>query len=141
MKLSSSEIILIKKSWSLFRIIDSAIIGDVFYGRLFLEEPSLRKMFPASMNGQYAKLFDMITYFVSRLERRDEIAADIRQLAIRHVNYGVKERHYAVVGHALIWTLMKGLGEDWNPEMKEAWTNCYDYFSQSMIQAVSAKTE
>jgi hemoglobin-like flavoprotein len=40
------EISLIKKSWSIFRDIEPSIVADVFYSRLFLENPELRRMFP-----------------------------------------------------------------------------------------------
>ena len=33
--------------------------------------------------------------------------------------------HYPVVGGALLWTLEKGLGEAWTPEVAAAWTAAY----------------
>ena len=54
-------------------------------------------------------------------------------LAKRHVNYGAKPEHYPVVGAALLWTLEKGLGEAWTPEVAEAWTAAYGTLSGYMI--------
>ena len=59
----------------------------------------------------------------------------VKQLAQRHVGYGVKDEHYATVGEALIWTLEQGLGEDFTPDVREAWTEAYTYFADVMIEA------
>jgi hemoglobin-like flavoprotein len=56
-------------------------------------------------------------------------------LAQRHVKYGVEPKHYEPVGAALLWTLEKGLGTNWNEEVKEAWTLCYVTLSGAMIAA------
>ena len=55
--MTEEQIVLVKNSWKVFRKIDAELIGDVFYSKLFLDNPELRKMFPSSMepqpNGQY----------------------------------------------------------------------------------------
>ncbi|MEP6676414.1 MAG: globin domain-containing protein [Ferruginibacter sp.] len=134
-KMNEAEIILIKRSWSIFRSIDPLLVGDVFYSRLFFKMPALRKMFSASMNVQYKKLVDMLSVIVARLDRLDEITVEIKELAIRHVGYAVKPLHYEVVGDALLWTLEQGLGSDWNEEVKAAWAACYGILSNAMIDA------
>ena len=54
-------------------------------------------------------------------------------LAKRHVAYGAKPEHYPVVGSALLWTLEKGLGEAWTPDVADAWTAAYGTLSGFMI--------
>ena len=54
-------------------------------------------------------------------------------MATRHVSYGAKAEHYPVVGGALLWTLEKGLGDAWTPEVAEAWTAAYGTLSGYMI--------
>ena len=51
----------------------------------------------------------------------------------RHVDYGVEPEHYAVVGDALLWTLEKGLGPKWTPELGAAWTDAYATLSGFII--------
>ena len=43
--------------------------------------------------------------------RLKSMVEKLKELARRHVNYGVENRHYATVGAALLWTLQVGLGE------------------------------
>ncbi|MFA9474286.1 MAG: globin domain-containing protein [Filomicrobium sp.] len=44
----------------------------------------------------------------------------MQDLGRKHVDYGVKDEHYQPVGEALIFTLEKGLGGDFTPEVKDA---------------------
>ena len=125
----------VKKSWRILRNIDPIIVGDLFYAKLFINHPSLRKMFPKNMDEQYKKLIDTISVVVSRLENVDELTDEIISLAKRHVNYGVQTVHYEWVGSALLWTLEKGLGKDWNKQTEDAWIECYSILSTTMINA------
>ncbi|PZR29610.1 MAG: hemoglobin [Citrobacter freundii] len=135
MGLTLEQIQLIKSSWSPFRRIDPKLVGDVFYSRLFLEHPYLRKLFPKNMEEQYQKLLAMMNLIVGRLNQLDKLTEDIKALARRHVRYGVKAEHYTAVGNALLWTLEQGMGKDWRPEVRDAWTACYTILSDTMINA------
>jgi len=133
--MTAQEIAAVKKSWQLFRKIDPQLVGDVFYSRLFLQMPSVKPMFKHSMTAQYEKLVDMLSLVVSRLDRMEEITEEIRELALRHVQYGVRPGHYKLIGDTLLWTLAQGLGRDWTEEMAAAWTKCYKTLSGMMIDA------
>jgi hemoglobin-like flavoprotein len=135
--MTNEEIQLVKHSWKLFRDIDPKVVGDTFYSKLFSDTPSLRHMFPRNMEAQYQKLTDMLSTIVARLEKIDELSDDITALGKRHTGYGVRPGHYKLVGRALLWTLEQGLGMDWTPQLKEAWTNCYAVLSQKMIASAS----
>jgi hemoglobin-like flavoprotein len=123
--MNEEEILIVKKTWKSFRGIDPYLIGDIFYSKLFSDNPALRKLFPTDMHTQYKKLIDMIGIVVAKLDRREELTIDLQQMATRHVKYGVRYKHYSLVGDALLWTLEKGLGKEWTPAVKNAWTKCY----------------
>ena len=133
--MKESDILLVKRSWRVFREIDPAVIGDAFYSKLFSYNPSLRKMFPVNMTLQYQKLMDMINTIIARLDKLNELNDEISAMAQRHVQYGVRPGHYKLVGNALLWTLKKGLGNDWTNEVESAWTKCYSLLSDAMILA------
>ena len=135
--LTQKEIVLIKESWAILRKTDPDTIGDVFYSKLFYDNPELRDLFPPDMGAQYTKLIDMLNILISKLENLDEMKRDIVEMARRHVNYGVKAEHYSMVGKALLWTLQKMLAEKWNDEIRNAWVNCYAILSGTMIAATS----
>ena len=137
--MTEAEIRLVKQSWRTLRAIDPAIVGDLFYSKLFMANPSLRNMFPKKMNDQYNKLMDMLSVIIARLDRMDELKDDIAAMARRHVQYGVRPAHYKLVGNALLWTLRQGLGQDWTLDVEQAWTKCYSNLADTMMRAAELK--
>ncbi|MBC7885377.1 MAG: hemoglobin [Saprospiraceae bacterium] len=133
--MNARQVILVQNSWRLFLSVDPVMIGQVFYGRLFMQAPRLKHLFHISTEDQSKKLVEMLNVIVGRLDRLSELTDDLNALALRHVKYGVKPEHYQTVGDALIWTLERGLGKDWNEDVKEAWTQCYNLLSATMINA------
>lgn len=105
----------------------------LFYDRLFEVAPSVRAMFPDDMTEQRKKLMGTLAVVVNGLSNLGAILPAASALAKRHVDYGAKPEHYPVVGGALLWTLEKGLGDGWTPELAEAWTAAYGTLSGYMI--------
>ena len=105
----------------------------IFYNRLFEVAPAVRAMFPTDMSDQRKKLMSTLAAVVSGLSNLESILPAASALATRHVAYGAKAEHYPVVGGALLWTLEKGLGADWTPQVAAAWTAAYTTLSNFMI--------
>jgi hemoglobin-like flavoprotein len=99
--------------------------ADLFYDRLFEIAPDVRRMFPADLGEQKNKLITMLATAVANLHQIERIIPAVEQLGKRHVAYGVKPQDYQPVGAALLWTLEKGLGADFTPAVKGAWTDAY----------------
>jgi hemoglobin-like flavoprotein len=137
--MKEAEIKLVKSSWRLLKSIDPALIGDVFYSKLFMEAPSVRKLFPKDMVGQQVKLIDMLNFIVHNIDNLDKLTNDITAMAIRHEGYGAKPIHYQKVGEALLWTLKKGLGHDWNNETEKAWQACYNLLADTMVRILKVE--
>lgn len=105
----------------------------LFYDRLFEVAPSVRAMFPDDMTEQRKKLMATLAVVVNGLTNLEAVLPAASALAKRHVSYGAKPEHYPVVGGALLWTLEKGLGEAWTPDVASAWTEAYGTLSGFMI--------
>ena len=133
--MTNKQIDLVKSSWATVATIDPVTVGGLFYNRLFEIAPQLKHMFRNPMPEQSKKLLAMINYVISKLNKLEDILDEVAKLARRHVSYGVKPGHYTIVGEALLWTLEKGLADNWNSEVKEAWTDCYQILSSAMINA------
>ena len=113
----------------------------LFYDRLFEVAPSVKAMFPADMTEQRRKLMMMLAAVVNGLANLQSILPAASALAKRHVNYGAKAEHYPVVGGALLWTLEKGLGKAWTPEVAAAWTAAYGTLSGYMISEAYGRAQ
>jgi nitric oxide dioxygenase len=117
----------------------AATAADLFYGRLFEIAPQVRAMFPDDLGEQKKKLMTMLGTAVAGLNRLDTLMPAVQALGRRHAGYGVKAQHYASVGSALLWTLEKGLGEAFTPEVKDAWATTYIVLSTTMMNAANER--
>ena len=132
--MTNAEIKLVQDSFSkVFPIADKA--AEIFYNRLFELDPNLKPLFKTELKDQGKKLMSMLATAVNGLNNLNEIVPTIQALGKRHKNYKVTKESYATVGTALIYTLSKGLGDDFTPEVKEAWTRVYGVLSSTMIEA------
>ena len=99
--------------------------ADLFYDRLFAIAPEVRALFPDDLGEQKKKLIAMLSTAVTNLHQVEKIVPAVQDLGKRHVAYGVTAKHYEPVGAALLWTLEQGLGADFTPPLKAAWTEAY----------------
>lgn len=113
--------------------------ADIFYARLFEIAPEVRPLFPDEMKDQKGKLMTMLGVAVNGLTRLETILPAVQELGRRHVAYGTVPEHYPVVGEALLYTLEKGLGDDWNDELKDAWAEVYGALADTMIAAAEGE--
>ena len=109
--------------------------GALFYDKLFLLDPSLRRLFHGDIDEQAAKLMHVLAFAVANLEKPDTLLPAVRALGQRHAGYGVETPHYATVGTALLQTLDAGLGDAFTPEVKAAWTTAYTVIAGEMQSA------
>jgi len=135
--MTPEKIALVRSSWQqVLPIKDTA--AALFYGQLFELDPSLRSMFKGNMVEQGRKLMMIINTAVNSLDNLGPILGAVEEMGRRHVGYGVTEAHYDTVGSALIWTLGKGLGEQFTPAVKDAWVETYTTLASAMKQAAYA---
>lgn len=113
----------------------------LFYERLFAIDPALKPLFQnADMRSQETKLMAALALVVGKLRQLDEVIPVLEGLAVKHVAYGVEERHYATVGEALIQTLSLAFAGRFTPELRNAWLTAYGAISGVMI-AAAAKSQ
>ena len=105
----------------------------LFYDRLFEVAPAVKSMFPADLREQRKKLMGTLAVVVNGLGNLETVLPAASALAKRHVDYGARPEHYPVVGSTLLWTLEKGLGEAFTPDVAAAWTAAYGTLSGYMI--------
>jgi hemoglobin-like flavoprotein len=110
-------------------------VAEVFYGRLFELDPSLRPLFRGDMRAQGHKLVHVLEAAVTHADRFSVIAPVVEALGRRHVAYGVREAHYATVRAALVHTLQELLGDELTPATAAAWADLYDLVAGVMMRA------
>jgi hemoglobin-like flavoprotein len=136
-QLHRDQIALVQATWQqVAPIADTA--ARLFYGRLFELEPELRPLFGRTdMEEQRRKLMQMLAVAVAALDRLETLRPALEALGRRHVGYGVEDRHYGLVGEALLWTLEQGLGDGYTRSVREAWTAAYATLATIMRDAAA----
>jgi hemoglobin-like flavoprotein len=129
--LTANDIMLVRASFARVLPVKNAA-ADLFYDRLFEVAPELRRMFPADLHQQKQKLMAMLATAVGGLTDLEALVPKVKALGARHVGYGARAADYNVVGEALLWTLERGLGEDFTPEVRAAWTKVYGVLAATM---------
>ena len=132
--MTESDIRLVRASFAKVVPIAPAAAA-LFYARLFELAPATRPLFRGDLQEQGTKLMAMLATVVASLDRLDDLVPVAQQLARRHLGYGAQPAHYRVVGEALVDTLAKGLGDDFDAETRAAWLAAYDALSSVMIAA------
>ncbi len=111
--------------------------AELFYGRLFELDPSLRSLFKDDIKEQGKKLMAVLKLAVKGLDDLEKLVPVVQELGRRHAGYGVKDRDYDTVAAALIWTLGQGLQEHFTPEVEKAWVEIYTLLADTMKAAAS----
>ena len=106
-----------------------------FYANLFRHDASTKPLFVGNLDLQGRKLVQTLGFIVDHLEEPDALMPAARDLAIRHVAYGVTADQYASVGAALIKTMQQLLGPEFTPEDAAAWSEVYGGLADAMISA------
>ena len=134
--MNPEEIALVQSTWQqVIPIKETA--AELFYGKLFQLDPSLRALFKGDMQEQGRKLMTMIGLAVTSLTRLEQLMPVIQDLGRRHAVYGVTAAHYGTVATALLWTLEQGLGTAFTVDVKSAWTKTYTVLANAMQEAAA----
>jgi hemoglobin-like flavoprotein len=116
---------LVKESWTRFEPVAEQSAG-YFYDKLFELDPGARPLFARTdMRAQGRKVMQMFAEIVRLLDQPEALVNELADLGRRHVHYGVQDDEYDSVGTALLWTLERGLGPVFTPEVRNAWTEAY----------------
>ena len=119
--MTPQQITLVKNSWRNFRQVEPNTVGDLFYSHLMHKNPSLKSIFKYSLERRSKLLFDFLSTIITRLDKINDLEDDIRLGAATNAGYGILPQHYEMIRTALLWTLEKGLENDWTPDVADAW--------------------
>lgn len=137
MSITAEQRVLVQQSFArIVPIADEAT--SLFYERLFQLDPSLRPLFTSDLAEQEQKLIQTLQIAVQGLNNLGILIPVLQHLAVRHVDYGVRNEHYATVGDALLWTLEQELGDEFTADVRAAWLDLYNLIASVMTDAATS---
>ncbi|GHJ46536.1 flavohemoprotein [Catellatospora sp. TT07R-123] len=128
---------LLKESWTLVEEQQDKLAG-YFYARIFLNHPSVREMFPVTMDVQRARLLGAIVSAVQTVDDPDRFDEYLRSLGRDHRKFQVQADQYEVVGAALLESLRTFARDEWTHEYEQAWRDAYDVIARKMLAGAAA---
>ncbi|MEL7086794.1 MAG: globin family protein [Cyanobacteria bacterium P01_A01_bin.3] len=115
---------------------------ESFYSNLFESAPEAKPLFAnTDIKEQQKKLLASLVLVVENLRKGDVLGSTLRGLGARHVQYGALPAHYPIVGGALLQTFEQYLGDDWTPDVKQAWVDAYGAVTELMLDGADYSSE
>lgn len=134
MTLGADEVDLLRRSFQAATR-DMPDLVDLFYRRLFEIAPETRLLFRGDMALQGEKLKSTLGMMIAQIQDIAMLHPMLADLARRHVRYDVVPRHYALVGEALLWAVLRTLGDGFDDRIKGVWRAAYQGIAEAMIAA------
>ena len=113
--------------------VDLEALADEFYRRAFAADPALSAMFTSDPAVQRVRFAAELNEIVLSIRSLDAFVSRARELGARHRGYGVRAGHYRVMGASLLEALASRLGEQWTPELADAWSLAYNLTAETMM--------
>jgi len=135
-QMNSEQTLLVRSSWPAVAA-NADMLTVRFYERLFEIDDSAARLFAGiDMTTQRARLAQALAVVVKSLDDPDRLLPAIAALGKRHAHYGVESHHFDSVGQALLVALADSLGEEFNPDVRRAWTDAYALVASVMRRAL-----
>ncbi|NLU69554.1 globin domain-containing protein [Streptomyces sp. HNM0574] len=115
----------------------SDAVTAYFYALLFVQHPTLRDLFPASMDTQRDRLFQALLTAVKYIDDLPRLTEYLTGLGRGHRKYGTRPEHYPAVGECLLGAIAQYAPESWDDATEDAWARAYTTISQVMIDAAA----
>ena len=134
--MNSEQTLLVRSSWPAVAA-NADMLTVRFYERLFEIDDSAARLFAGiDMTTQRTRLAQALAVVVNSLDDPDRLLPAIAALGKRHAHYGVESHHFDSVGQALLVALADSLGEEFNPDVRRAWTDAYALVASVMRRAL-----
>lgn len=112
-----------------------------FYETLFSTFPQSRELFgKVDMDKQRRALIQSLVRIVDGLDDLESLQTYLRAMGSRHVRYGVKEEHYAMVGKSLLSTFRHFFKENWTSELEDQWILAIGFIADQMLEGAKTVT-
>eukprot|EP00232_Nephroselmis_pyriformis_P018315 CAMPEP_0182901382 /NCGR_PEP_ID=MMETSP0034_2-20130328/29609_1 /TAXON_ID=156128 /ORGANISM="Nephroselmis pyriformis, Strain CCMP717" /LENGTH=853 /DNA_ID=CAMNT_0025035791 /DNA_START=131 /DNA_END=2688 /DNA_ORIENTATION=+ len=142
--LTQERIKIVRRTWGVV-MEDTQSNGERLFQKMFEIAPDLLKMFPfkgddvkdsASLRAHASALITTVGSAVGMLSNMHTVTMTLRSLGEEHAKYGVVESHFVIINVALFWMLEVALGEQWTPDVIQAWKALWEVVIKEMSEGL-----
>ena len=123
---------------SINRILDSeAVLGDMFYNTFLNRYPQVKQYFEGVNLQRQAVMLMMALLVVEQFETQKypTTMRYLKELGAKHREWGIPPETYKYFRDALLDTLSRHLGDDWDDALALQWTSAIDNATEQMLRA------
>jgi len=155
----------VQRSWEKVQELGTAVVGERIYKAFFEIVPEAAECFPihvrmkykewtaeegeegsdlansAALGKLFGKVVNAIGCCVAGLRDVSRLVPLLSSLGARHISYGVEYSFWPALGQAMNKTLRETLGEDFTPEVENAWNVVYGFMSSIMVESLRQSRE
>lgn len=102
-----------------------------FYNTIMEKDPKTRRLFRETFLN-FDSLPDSIEMMVKYADGSKISTDEIKASGLKHKTYGVHPRQFKLIHFAAINSFKEFMGDEFTPEMENAWHKLIDYFSKVM---------
>jgi hemoglobin-like flavoprotein len=134
--MTPEHITLVRASWPAIAAHADALTRN-FYTYLFEIDDSAARLFAGvDMTALRTKLAQSLAVVVQSIDDVDRLLPALAALGKRHATYGVEDRHFDSVGHALLRAFSTTLGDEFTTPLHDAWSEAYGLIAAVMRRAL-----
>lgn len=128
--MNSSELALLHAS--LAELSDLVAFSSVLYRKMFERQPSYRALFAADLEPQLTRMAAAIRFGILHIADDTVLLPLLTSFAARHVEAGITNQMFEVVGLALQDALKEQLGERFSDPLPQLWQSAYQKLSWAL---------
>jgi hemoglobin-like flavoprotein len=105
-----------------------------FHVHLFNSDPDAQSLFVGQNVDRITGILKFFDVAVGLLDDWNLLTEVLREMGVRHQNYGVMQSHYIGFGEALLLTLGDALGSKFTVDIQDAWHQFYRQMADLMVR-------
>lgn len=111
-----------------------------FYDILFTNYPAAKGFFEkTNFEAQEKALLGSLAFIVDNITDAEKLSKYLGDMGARHVDYGVEQEHYALVGDSLLKTFAFFFKDAWTEELNNEWAAAYGVITELMLAGAAQK--
>ena len=140
---TDAQKVLVEESWKSVEKLGLETVGVLLFKNVFEAAPEALQLFSfrdepnlyesSIMKWHGSNVVKHVGVAVGGLRDLDNLVPALEALGAKHNNRDILPVHFDVVGAAMLKTLEMGLGDQFTPEVREAWATTYGTVANVMM--------
>ncbi|XP_060071947.1 uncharacterized protein LOC132551816 [Ylistrum balloti] len=139
---------LVVQTWGIIQE-DMARVGVVMFMKLFETHPDVQDVFmpfkgqskedlkhSSQLKAHALRVMNTVEKCLGRMNEPAKLQEMLHDLGTRHVMYSAKVDYIDLIGPQFIWAIQSSVGDQWTPEVEQAWSDLFKLISHYMKAAM-----